>query len=704
MNDLLAPSLLFLGFLLGAALSWLVATGRTKANVDAAVARTEAVAQAELAQLRERVRAADETRKADHVTCEELKRQVEGLRDALDVERDETAKLTERASRVPSLEQETLRLGEELRTIGADVLRVSGVAAQKGQAVVSLTEQVSELDTTNRSLTERLEQAMGALNAANERKAALEEQNVRIPGLERELATVTAEVGRLGEQLTELREAGGAETARLVAECNAHALVREELSQAKRALENAETAASRLNTQLTDLRESNGAEIARLAAERDAHALVRGELANEKAGREAADAEVGRLNGELTELRTRLDAEREGAAEKLALLTNAKEALTDQFKSLATDILEEKSKRFAEQNQTTLGQLLDPLRTQLTEFKGKVEEVYFQEGIARSALSEQVKGLVALNQTLSREAHNLTTALKGQAKMQGNWGELILEQVLEASGLRKGFQYRVQDSQLRDDGSRAQPDVVIELPEERKLVVDAKVSLVAYERYVTAESDEERALAMRQHIDSLRTHIRGLSEKKYQALYGLQSLDFVIAFVPVEPAFMVAVTGDANLFMDAWQRNVLLVSPSTLLFVVRTVAHLWSQDAQNKNSQEIAKKGADLYEKFCGFVADLQEVGRRLGQAKEAFDLAENKLVSGRGNVVRQAQMLKSLGVKPSKALPQALVDRSTTDEDLIVVGNLAGLAAGSVPFRLATSDVAPVEAVAEASTADPDA
>ncbi len=688
MNDFLMPGLVLLGVALGALLAWLVSRGRTRSLVEAAVARSEASAQGELAILRERVRAGDEAKRTDRAAYDALKLEAESLRNNLDDERDETAKLTERATRVPALEQENLRLAEELRLSGVEMLRVSNDAAQKSQAVTSLSGQVSDLEAVNRSLAEKLGHANDALTAAAERKATLEEQTVRIPGLERDLLTATDEIVRVGTQLTELREVAGAESARLVAERGAHALVRDELAQEKLALEAADALVGSLNTQLTELREANGGETARLAAEREAHGLVRAELALEKSARESADTAVGRLNGALTELRTKLDVEREGAAEKLALLMNAKEALTDQFKSLATDILEEKSKRFAEQNQASLGQLLDPLRTQLSEFKGKVEEVYVQEGKDRTALSEQVRQLVGLNQALSQDAKNLTLALKGSAKTQGNWGELVLERVLEASGLRKGHEYHVQESQQREDGTRAQADVVINLPEERRLVVDAKVSLVAYEAHITAETDEERAHAVRRHLDSVKTHIKGLSGKQYQTLYGLKSLDFVLMFIPIEPAFMMAVTHDNELFMDAWDRNVLLVSPSTLLFVVRTVAHLWRQEQQSRNSQDIAKRGAELYDRLVGFVEDLQAVGSRLTQAQTAFDGAFKKLTSNKGNVIRQAEMLRDLGVKPGKAMPVSVLDRLTSEDDLIMVGNLAALAASSTPHLPA--EVAP--------------
>lgn len=389
---------------------------------------------------------------------------------------------------------------------------------------------------------------------------------------------------------------------------------------------------------------------------------LRAELAQMAAALEKANGEAASRRAEVAELRTRLDGERAQAAEKLALLDQAREALSNQFKALANDILEEKSKRFAEQNQTSLGQLLEPLKTRLNEFQGKVEEVYVQEGKDRSALAEQVRQLMELNQALGKEAKNLTQALKGSSKTQGNWGELVLERVLEASGLRKGEEYEVQESHTREDGSRAQPDVIIRLPEGRTLVVDAKVSLNAYEDFATAEQEEARASAVRRHLDSVRGHIKGLSARNYQDLYGLKSLDFVLMFVPIEPAFMLAVTQDRDLFMDAWGRNVLLVSPSTLMFVVRTVAHLWRQEAQNRNAQDIAKRGAELYDRLSAFVADLEKVGERLDQAQQSFTAARDKLSRNRGNVIRQAEMLKELGVKPGKALPAGLVELAFDD------------------------------------------
>ena len=370
-----------------------------------------------------------------------------------------------------------------------------------------------------------------------------------------------------------------------------------------------------------------------------------------------AQEHTSQLQTQLAAQATQLEAERRAAHDKLALLAEAREALSHQFKSLANDILEEKSRRFAEQNQQSLGQLLDPLRSRLADFQGRVEQFYDAEGKQRSALAQQVHQLLQLNQALSEDAKNLTQALKGSTKAQGNWGELILERVLESAGLRKGFDYDVQENHLRADGSRAQPDVVIHLPENRHLVIDAKASLLAYEEWAHADDEAVRAGAQRRHLDSVRQHIKGLAERNYQQLYALQSLDFVLMFVPIEPAFMLAVTADNQLYSDAWNRNVLLVSPSTLLFVLRTVAHLWRQEAQTRNAQEIAQRGADLYDHLTAFVEELEKVGKNLGQAQDAYQKAFNKLSKNRGNVIRRAEMLKELGIKPAKALPPALVE-----------------------------------------------
>ena len=360
-----------------------------------------------------------------------------------------------------------------------------------------------------------------------------------------------------------------------------------------------------------------------------------------------------------------LAAERASHEEKMALWDDARDRMSHQFRTLADEILEEKSRRFAEQNRTSLGHLLDPLKTRLEEFQKRVDHVYVEESKDRSALKQQVRSLVEMNQRLADEAKDLTTALKGSTRQQGAWGEMVLERILEAAGLRRGHEYTVQHSMTRDDATRAQPDVIVHLPGERKLVVDAKVSLVAYNDYANSEDEGVRRAAALRHTGSVREHIRGLAERNYQRLPGLETLDFVILFVPIEPAFLLALETDSDLWLDAWQKNILLVSPSTLLFVVRTVAHLWRQEDQSRNVRQIAERGAQLYDKFAAFVEDLSSVGKELEQARVAYDAAFDKLTRGRGNLVRQAEMLRALGVQPTKQLARPLTQQAEENDML---------------------------------------
>lgn len=533
----------------------------------------------------------------------------------------ELASVRERASRIPMLEAQITRLLSTDQSQRDEILRLTGEQAERRQLLRSTEEQLIETKAQLTHAEDQLAALSRELTASKERQATLTAEGSRVPALEQRLKETESRASTLSDELAATKESLG-----------------------------------RVATELRGEREI----AVSLRAELDA---VRTEL---RGVQEAA----AQLSIEKSDLATRLDAEREQAVEKLQLLNEAKQMLSDQFKSLANDILEEKSKRFVEQNQTNLHQLLDPLKSKITEFQSKVEDVYVKETKDRTALGEQVRQLMALNQSLSTDAKNLTQALKGSNKAQGNYGELVLERVLESSGLRKGEEYEIQASHTREDGSRAQPDVVIRLPENRNLVVDSKISLVAYDESVSAECDEDRAAAIARHIASVRAHIKGLSEKNYQSLYQLKSLDFVLMFIPIEPAFMLAVTHDRDLFMEAWNRNVLLVSPSTLMFVVRTVAHLWRQEAQSRNAQEIAKRGAELYDRLQAFVVDLEKVGDRLRQAQDSFSDARDKLSKNKGNVIRQAEMLKKLGVKPTKALPLGLVEDALVgeceDDDLL--------------------------------------
>jgi DNA recombination protein RmuC len=361
------------------------------------------------------------------------------------------------------------------------------------------------------------------------------------------------------------------------------------------------------------------------------------------------------LQAQIAELTAKLDAEKNASQEKLALLTAARTELSNQFETLANKILEEKAKRFTDQNELNLGNLLKPLKEKFGEFQGKVESLE-KDGVAgRSELKEQINQLRTLNERLSQDATNLVSALRGSSKTQGDWGEFVLESILESSGLRKGHEYRVQESFTREDRTRARLDVILDLPEGRHLVLDSKVSLNDYNDGCSATDEALREAALGRHLAAVRSHIRDLSQRNYQTLYGLNSLDFVIMFIPIEPAFIAAIGRDNKLWQEAWDKNVLLVSPSTLLFVLRTVSQLWRQEQQAKNIQEIVRRGSELYDKLAAFAKDLTDVGKSLDAARNSYDEAYKKLAQGKGNAIRQAEMLKTLGVKPVKSLQQAL-------------------------------------------------
>ena len=362
-------------------------------------------------------------------------------------------------------------------------------------------------------------------------------------------------------------------------------------------------------------------------------------------------------------LEAALDSERKQGLGRIESLNEAKEALTSQFKNLANEILEDKSKRFTEQNVASLDALLKPLQTKLSEFKEQVNTSYGNEARERFALKSEIERLANLNLRMSDETRSLTQALKGDSKVQGNWGELVLESILESSGLRKGEEYLVQESHTQTDGSRLQPDIVVKLPEGRSLVVDSKVSITAYSRHAEASDVVIAEQELAAHIQSLRQHIHGLSSKNYSSLYGIGSVDFVLMFVPIEPAFLLALKTTPNLYQEALAKNIVLVCPSTLMATLRTVAHLWRQDHQNRNALEIAKQCGTLYDKFVGFVDDLEKLGQRLDQAQTSYHDAFSKLKSGKGNLIRTAEKVRELGVKPSKSLSMPLIESSTDSE-----------------------------------------
>lgn len=367
--------------------------------------------------------------------------------------------------------------------------------------------------------------------------------------------------------------------------------------------------------------------------------------------------QTSQLKSQVAEMRIVLDKERTEAAEKIALLNEARDQLKNEFRNLAQQIFDEKSRTFAEQNRVNIDHLIRPLRDQIGDFKKRVEDVYDKESRDRTALQTEIHHLKELNRQISKEALNLTRALKGDSKARGNWGEVILERVLEASGLVKGREYDVQVSLKDAKGKRYQPDVIVRLPEEKDVVVDAKVSLKAYEAYFSAEEGKAKEDALKAHIESMRSHIRALAAKRYDDLEGIRSLDFVLMFVPIEAAFLAAVDRDRELFSEAFEKNIMVVSPSTLLVTLRTIESIWRNEYQNRHALEIAKKAGGLYNKFVGFVDALEEVGQQLDKAKAAYQTAHDRLVHGRGNLVRRTQELKQLGVKAEKELPRKMIE-----------------------------------------------
>lgn len=372
------------------------------------------------------------------------------------------------------------------------------------------------------------------------------------------------------------------------------------------------------------------------------------------------------LHGEAAALRSALEQTRIAADEKLQLLGDAKRQLTQEFQLLAQRIFDEKSERFAKQNQSNIEQTLTPLREQLADFRKRVDSVHDEENKDRAALRTELGHLKELNRKISEDALNLTRALKGDKKMQGNWGEVVLERVLEESGLRKGHEYVTQFAAQSDEGRRRQPDVVVHLPDSKDIVIDAKVSLVAYERYCSATEDAERETALRAHVASVRAHVEGLSLKQYENLPGVNSLDFVLIFVPIEAAFLAAFEHDAGVFREAYEKNIIVVSPTTLLATLRTVQTIWRYERQNANAELIARQAGSLHDQFARVLEALQDLGKSLDKSRGAYELAMDRFARGRGNMVKRVGDLAKLGAKTRRSLPTELLERSEDAADLI--------------------------------------
>ncbi|MDF2431007.1 MAG: recombination protein RmuC [Mucilaginibacter sp.] len=392
-------------------------------------------------------------------------------------------------------------------------------------------------------------------------------------------------------------------------------------------------------------------------------------LERDKADRQLQDERVRydhlmtALNQELLTEKNRMakaeesfKAQRDRLAEQEKSIQDIQQKFQLEFQNIANKLLDEKSQKFIETNRTNLDILLNPLKENIRAFEEKVDKVYNMEAAERNTLKGVITQLMELNKQIGEDATNLTKALKGDSKKQGNWGEVVLERVLERSGLVKGQEYRIQTTLNAVDGSRFQPDVIIDLPDNKHLIIDSKVSLVAYERLVNCETEDDRKFHSKAHVESIRAHVNSLSSKNYHALQQIDSPDFVLLFVPIESSFSFAVQIDAELFSDAWDKRVVIVSPSTLLATLRTIASIWKQERQNRNVLEIARLSGAMYDKFVGFVGDMEGIGKNIKQSQTAYDSAFNKLVEGNGNLTKTAEKIKSLGAKANKQIDQKYI------------------------------------------------
>ena len=363
-------------------------------------------------------------------------------------------------------------------------------------------------------------------------------------------------------------------------------------------------------------------------------------------------SEIAKKDENLSNLNERLDEEKNRLKEQ-------HNQLKSEFENLANEILDKKSEKFVKQNKENLDKILDPLGEKIKSFEKSVQEKYENEIKGRSGLEEQIKNLTQLNQQLSSDAVNLTNALKGDSKTQGDWGEFRLEVLLEKSGLEKGIHFEMQVSLEDEEGNRKQPDCVVILSENRNLIIDSKVSLTAYEQYVNTEDMEEKPFFLKNHSDSIKSHIKELTKKDYPKLYSINSPNYVLMFVPIEPAMTLAFQNDVDLYNFALSKNIILVSTTTLIATMSTVSYMWQQESQKKNVMEIARQSGALYDKFCNFVDDLKGIGKSIEQAGKKHDDAMNKLSSGKGNLVKRTETIKKLGAKTTKSLPQEFIDKS---------------------------------------------
>ncbi len=360
-------------------------------------------------------------------------------------------------------------------------------------------------------------------------------------------------------------------------------------------------------------------------------------------------------------LHTRHEESARAFEEKIRLLDEAKMQMKAQFEHLATQIFEQKAKTFDEAHTKGLDLLLKPFREQIAQFATQSKEQFIHDAKERQSIKDEILRLKTLNERLSQDAINLTQALKGENKTQGNWGEIVLERILEESGLREGHEYETQNTYSDEEGKKFRPDVIVHLPQNKDIIIDSKVSLIAYDAFIRAENDEERSHALKQHLLSIHAHIKGLSGKRYEQLSGVRTLDFVLLFMPIEGAFLLALEQDNTFFKTAYEQNIVVVSPSTLLVTLRTIEHIWRSEHQERNAKAIAESAEALYEKLVAFVEDMEKIGEQIGRTQKSYEGAMNKLSTGKGNLIRRVESMRKLGLKPKKLLPSSLME---ADED----------------------------------------
>jgi DNA recombination protein RmuC len=495
--------------------------------------------------------------------------------------------------------------------------------------------------------------ACGVFVLSRQSNARLADANVQINGLQQQLLVKVQETLKLQAQVAVTQSDLAQSTTFQALAQAAESSIKEQITVMvtdRRELQNKlEISRTELNTVQGQLKHTQA-----VLAER--------ELDTQKLSQK--ESVIDQLNLQVSDLKTQLNQEKverqkdqENLDEKLQLLQSNKAQLSQEFENLSNKIFEEKNKQFKASSQEGLNSLLTPFKDQLEGLRKKVDDVYVAESKDRSALKEQISSLHDLNKQITEEAASLARALRGEKKTQGNWGELVLETVLEKSGLRQGAEY-VREKSITDEiGERFRPDVIINLPEEKHIVVDAKVSLNAYTDYVNAEREADRVKFLKQHIDAVRMHIKSLSEKSYSKLPGLNSPDFVFMFMPIEPAFMVAFEHDDQLFNDAFEKRIVVVTPTTLLASLRTVSSLWSIERQNKNAKQLAEQAGKVHAKLVSFVEEMEKIGKQLGTVQGTYDNAWNKLKEGRGNLISQAHKFKDLGVRVKKEIPQQVLD-----------------------------------------------